>query len=177
MAECAGWVIRPGQPPKDVHSAKAMEVNAVVRVERAAQHDPFGVLNLMPYRSTRVAHVLAAGSRVKQSIQASVDATGERRGRAAVAMVDQAMARLGTDVGIRAEIDMIDGRKLETEPLRCPVDVELLVEFIRDPQSQQRHAVGTTHAGCTIRATTQQLVRSIAQAETDDAGAVERGTA
>ena len=174
MTECAGWVIRPGQPPTDVHNAKAVEVNAVVRVERAAQHDPFGVLNLMPYRSTRIAHVTAAGSRVKQSIQVSVNATGERRGRAAVALVDQAMARLSTDAGIRAEIDMIDGQNMETRMLRCPIDVDLLEEFARDPRSMQRHAVGTTHAGRTMRATTQQLLRSVTQTEMDDANAVER---
>ena len=38
----------------------------------------------------------------------------------------------------------------------------------------QRHAVGTTHAGRTMRATTQQLLRSVTQTEMDDANAVER---
>ena len=103
----------------------------------------------------------------------SVNATGERRGRAAMALVDQAVARLSTDAGIRAEIDVIDGLNMETGLLRCPIDVELLEEFVRDPRSVQRHAVGTTHAGRTMGATTQQLLRSITQAEADDANAVE----
>ena len=62
LHECNGWVIRPGHAPWDVENVRATECSAVVRVERAARYDPFGVLNLMPYRHTTPASVLAVAA-------------------------------------------------------------------------------------------------------------------
>ena len=93
MPECEGWTIRPGQPPQDVHNAVALTNNAVVRIERAAKHDPLGVLNLMPYRSLRIARILSAGMQEKAKVNACVTKVGKRRVQNAITLTDAAMLR------------------------------------------------------------------------------------
>ena len=158
---CEGWVIQPGSLPTDVCNVRALASNAVVRVERANGHDPFGVLNLMPYRTLRAQAVAAAGDQWRTRVRECARQVGKRRVDAAVDMVNAAVARLRDDVLIRREVDSVDGTRMPTGTLRCPVSLEALDAFIADASSLQRHAAGTTNAGKTQRSSAQRLARAI----------------
>ena len=161
MDDCQGWVVRPGHAPSDVCNACALESNAVVRVERASRYDPFGVLNLMPYRTLRPNGVRDAGETWRARVRLCTPQVGQRRVDAAVVLVDQAVARLAGDAEILSEVDAVDGHRLQTVSLRCPVSLPALDAFIADPSSRDTHAIGTRSAGRTLRSSAQRLVRAV----------------
>ena len=161
MEGCQGWVVRPGHAPSDVCNACALENNAVVRVERAAQHDPFGVLNLMPYRTLRPNRVQEAGTAWRARVRQCAPLVGQRRVDAAVSLVDMAVVRLSGDAEIRREISTVDGQRIPTISLRCPVSLPALDAFIADASSDRVHAVGTRNAGKSQRSSAQRLVRAV----------------
>ena len=78
--------------------------------------------------------------------------------------MDRAVAQLATDAMIRGTVDRIEGGRTSTGDLRCPVNVEVLEEFVAHPMSLERHAEGTTNSGRTMRASAQRLLRNLRSA-------------
>ena len=84
-------MVQPGCAPSDVCNACVLENNAAVRVERAARHDPFGVLNLIPYRTLRPNRIREAGVTWRARVQICTPQVGQRGVDAAVQLVEQAV--------------------------------------------------------------------------------------
>ena len=97
-----------------------------MRVERATRYDPFGVLNLMPYRYTTPARVLTVAAVRRREVRSCEGQVSERRVLNGVAIVDQAAVQLATESLIRAVVDRVEGDHVSTGGLRCPVSMGVL---------------------------------------------------
>ena len=145
LHECVGWVIRPGHAPWDVANMRATECNAVVRVERATRYDPFGVLNLMPYRHTTPERVLTVAAVRRREVRSCEGQVSERRVRNGVAIVDQAAVQLATESLIRTVVDRVEGDHVSTGGLRCPVSMGVLDRGVRRSPDELGSSRGRYH--------------------------------